>query len=249
MGGCAWACTQGCARASAMPRLPCTLHSLHTSPLAANAGRLLTCGLPACLPSGMIDRDLKPNSEERRAIALVLKLPPNKPLTAEHKALLWRFRYSLTQASGAPAAVRLGCAGPGRPLRPSSLAAEAVLCCAPAAVRRGLRLMRAPPAALCLQDKRALTKFLKCVDWGDVSEASQVGAAGRAELRPGWRHPTARQPCAQQLRWAACRGVAARGALASSAPRGKASCCEARARALRGVLAAPDAASRPRRAP
>jgi phosphatidylinositol 3-kinase len=69
----------------------------------------------------MIDKDLKPNSDERRQIAAVLKLPPNKPLAAEHKALLWRFRYSLTQ------------------------------------------------------DKRALTKFLKCVDWGDVSEASQVG--------------------------------------------------------------------------
>jgi phosphatidylinositol 3-kinase len=73
----------------------------------------------------MIDRDLKPNSDERRQIASVLKLPPNKPLAAEHKALLWRFRYSLTQ------------------------------------------------------DKRALTKFLKCVDWGDVSEASQVRTCRR----------------------------------------------------------------------
>ena len=26
-------------------------------------------------------------------------------------------------------------------------------------------------------DKRALTKFLKCVDWSDASEARQVGAA------------------------------------------------------------------------
>lgn len=82
----------------------------------------------------MIDRDLKPNSDERRQIASVLKLPPNKPLAAEHKALLWRFRYSLTQ------------------------------------------------------DKRALTKFLKCVDWGDVSEASQVGGGvGVCECMGGLR--------------------------------------------------------------
>lgn len=66
-------------------------------------------------------RDNKPNSEERKRIAQVLKLPPNKPLHADDKALLWRFRYSLTQ------------------------------------------------------DPRALTKFLKCVDWSDASEAKQVG--------------------------------------------------------------------------
>jgi Phosphoinositide 3-kinase family, accessory domain (PIK domain) len=71
---------------------------------------------------GIIDHDLKPNSEERKRISQVLKLPPNKVLHVEDKALLWRFRFSLTQ------------------------------------------------------DKRALTKFLKCVDWSDVSEAKQAGA-------------------------------------------------------------------------
>lgn len=29
-------------------------------------------------------------------------------------------------------------------------------------------------------DKRALTKFLKCVDWSDASEARQVGLFARA---------------------------------------------------------------------
>lgn len=51
----------------------------------------------------------------------VLKLPPNKPLHADERALLWRFRFSVTSES------------------------------------------------------RALTKFLKCVDWSDVVEGKQVG--------------------------------------------------------------------------
>ncbi len=50
----------------------------------------------------------------------VLRLPPNRPLQAAEKMLLWRFRFSL------------------------------------------------------LGDKRALTKFLKSVDWGDAQEAKQV---------------------------------------------------------------------------
>ena len=53
--------------------------------------------------------------------------PACRPLGAEDKALLWRFRYALTH------------------------------------------------------DSRALTKFLKCVDWSDASEARQA-----AELMQQW---------------------------------------------------------------
>eukprot|EP00898_Chlorokybus_atmophyticus_P004964 jgi/Chlat1/5469/Chrsp36S05427 len=87
---------------------------------------------------GVVDRDLKPNSAERKRIAGVLQLPPTKALSGEEKQLLWKFRYSLTQ------------------------------------------------------DARALTKFVKCVDWGDAHEARQasellrswmpIGAADALEL-------------------------------------------------------------------
>jgi hypothetical protein len=171
----------------------------------------------------MIDRDLKPNSEERRAIALVLRLPPNKPLTAEPKALLWRFRYSLTQASGAHAVggrcVVAACLDArGRPQQGSAAAAWPLgwllkLRRSAAAVSPGLPLMRRLPHSHTPQDKRALTKFLKCVDWGDVSEASQVSSAGRvgaagravstgsgAALERGcWLCRAARRLCTQQL--------------------------------------------------
>lgn len=92
-----------------------------------NPAELKAQKLARSLTRGIIDRDLKPNSEERRRIAAVLKLPPNKPLHAEERALMWRFRFALTQ------------------------------------------------------DKRALTKFLKCVDWSDITEAKQA-----AELMQQW---------------------------------------------------------------
>ncbi|KAK9811578.1 hypothetical protein WJX72_006428 [[Myrmecia] bisecta] len=76
---------------------------------------------------GLIDRDLKPDTEEKRRINAVLLYPPNRPLDSNDKALLWRFRFSLTQ------------------------------------------------------EKRALTKFLKCVDWSDLQEARQA-----AELMQQW---------------------------------------------------------------
>ena len=88
-----------------------------------NPAELKAAKLARSLTRGVIDRDLKPNSDERRAIAKVLKLPPNKPLHADERALLWRFRFSLTG------------------------------------------------------EKRALTKFLKCVDWSDAQEAKQVNFA------------------------------------------------------------------------
>ncbi|MEW5302904.1 MAG: hypothetical protein WDW36_005643 [Sanguina aurantia] len=85
-----------------------------------NPAELKAQKLARSLTRGLIDRDLKPNSEERRQIQAVLKLPPNKPLHADERALLWRFRFSVTSES------------------------------------------------------RALTKFLKCVDWSDVVEGKQA---------------------------------------------------------------------------
>jgi phosphatidylinositol 3-kinase len=57
-----------------------------------NPAELKAAKLARSVTRGVIDRDLKPNSDERRRIAAVLRLPPNKPLQAEAKALLWRFR-------------------------------------------------------------------------------------------------------------------------------------------------------------
>jgi phosphatidylinositol 3-kinase len=47
------------------------------------------------LTRGVIDKDLKPGTEERKRIATILREPPNRPLTIEQKGLLWRFRFSL----------------------------------------------------------------------------------------------------------------------------------------------------------
>jgi phosphatidylinositol 3-kinase len=66
---------------------------------------------------GVVDHDLKPNGNEKRSLAMAIRLPPTRLLGAEFKALLWKFRFSLRTESG------------------------------------------------------ALTKFLKCVDWGDSEEA------------------------------------------------------------------------------
>eukprot|EP00198_Chlamydomonas_reinhardtii_P000296 XP_001689631.1 VPS34-like PI-3-kinase [Chlamydomonas reinhardtii] len=66
-----------------------------------NPAELKAQKLARGLQRGVLDRDLKPNSEERRRLQAILKLPPNKPLHAEERALLWRFRASLTQAQAA----------------------------------------------------------------------------------------------------------------------------------------------------
>ncbi|KAK9840409.1 hypothetical protein WJX74_009457 [Apatococcus lobatus] len=79
------------------------------------------------LARGLVDRDLRPDTSERRRINHILSYPPNRPLGAEERVLMWRFRFSLTS------------------------------------------------------DRRALTKFLKCVDWSDASEARQA-----AELMQQW---------------------------------------------------------------
>ncbi|KAH7428669.1 hypothetical protein KP509_09G010900 [Ceratopteris richardii] len=69
---------------------------------------------------GVIDRDLKPSSEERKEIQKILKYPPTWHLSGDERQLLWKFRFSL------------------------------------------------------MSEKRALTKFLQCVDWTDAHEARQA---------------------------------------------------------------------------
>ncbi|KAL0307211.1 UNVERIFIED_CONTAM: Phosphatidylinositol 3-kinase, root isoform [Sesamum radiatum] len=100
--------------------------------------------LARSLNRGIIDRDLKPSSVERklvlnyaveyfhysatqiaylisnRSIQRILRYPPTRTLTGEEKQLLWKFRFSL------------------------------------------------------MSEKRALTKFLRCVEWSDVQEAKQA---------------------------------------------------------------------------
>lgn len=61
-----------------------------------NPAELKAQKLARSLTRGVIDRDLKPDTEERRQIAAILKQPPNRPLTVDQKGLLWRFRFSLT---------------------------------------------------------------------------------------------------------------------------------------------------------
>eukprot|EP00983_Pelagomonas_calceolata_P042091 1138344-Pelagomonas_calceolata.AAC.4 len=39
--------------------------------------------------------------QERRRIAAILRQPPNRPLHAEERAILWRFRFSLQQETRA----------------------------------------------------------------------------------------------------------------------------------------------------
>ncbi|GAB4822067.1 hypothetical protein N2152v2_009113 [Parachlorella kessleri] len=92
-----------------------------------NPAELKAQKLARSVTRGMVDRALKPDTEERARIEAVLDYPPNRPLGGEDRMLLWRFRFALTS------------------------------------------------------DKRALTKFLKCVDWSDASEARQA-----AELMQQW---------------------------------------------------------------
>lgn len=76
--------------------------------------------LARSLTRGIIDRDLKPSSNERKAIQRILKYPPTRTLSGDEKQLLWKFRFSL------------------------------------------------------MSEKKALTKFLRCVEWSDVQEAKQA---------------------------------------------------------------------------
>ncbi|XP_072999990.1 phosphatidylinositol 3-kinase, root isoform [Typha latifolia] len=84
--------------------------------------------LARSLTRGIIDRDLKPSSNERRSIQIILKYPPTRTLNGDERQLLWKFRFSL------------------------------------------------------MSEKKALTKFLRCVEWSDVQEAKQaVDLMGRWE--------------------------------------------------------------------
>ncbi|XP_008795925.1 phosphatidylinositol 3-kinase, root isoform-like [Phoenix dactylifera] len=84
--------------------------------------------LARCLTRGIIDRDLKPSSNERKSIQRILKYPPTRTLSGDERQLLWKFRFSL------------------------------------------------------MSEKRALTKFLRCVEWTDVQEAKQaIDLMGRWE--------------------------------------------------------------------
>ncbi|XP_057528744.1 phosphatidylinositol 3-kinase, root isoform isoform X2 [Amaranthus tricolor] len=85
--------------------------------------------LARSLTRDIIDRDLKPSSNERKAIHWILKYPPTRTLSGEEKQLLWKFRFSL------------------------------------------------------MAEKKALTKFLRCVEWSDVQEAKQaIELMGRWEM-------------------------------------------------------------------
>ncbi|EXB82579.1 Phosphatidylinositol 3-kinase, root isoform [Morus notabilis] len=85
--------------------------------------------LARSLTRGIIDRDLKPSSNERKAIQRILKYPPTRTLSGDERQLLWKFRFSL------------------------------------------------------MSEKRALTKFLRCVEWSDVQEAKQaLELIGRGEM-------------------------------------------------------------------
>mmetsp|Transcript_623 Transcript_623/g.1491 ORF Transcript_623/g.1491 Transcript_623/m.1491 type:complete len:866 (+) Transcript_623:255-2852(+) len=66
-----------------------------------NPAEVKTQKLARSLARGVVDRDLKPDTEERRRIAAILRQPPNRPLTVEQKGLLWRFRFSLTSDKSA----------------------------------------------------------------------------------------------------------------------------------------------------
>ncbi|KAB1207894.1 Phosphatidylinositol 3-kinase, root isoform [Morella rubra] len=85
--------------------------------------------LARSLTRGIIDRDLKPSSNERKSIQRILKYPPTRTLSGDERQLLWKFRFSL------------------------------------------------------MSEKRALTKFLRCVEWSDVQEAKQaLELIGRWEM-------------------------------------------------------------------
>ncbi|KAI9169947.1 hypothetical protein LWI28_019983 [Acer negundo] len=85
--------------------------------------------LARSLTRGIIDRDLKPSSNERKSIQRILKYPPTRTLSGDEKQLLWKFRFSL------------------------------------------------------MSEKRALTKFLRSVEWSDVQEAKQaLELMGRWEM-------------------------------------------------------------------
>lgn len=85
--------------------------------------------LARSLTDGIIYRDLKPSSNERKSLQKIIMFPPTRPLMFEEKQLVWKFRFSL------------------------------------------------------MSDKKALTKFIRSVDWSDIQDAKQaVELIGKWEI-------------------------------------------------------------------
>ncbi|KAG2577758.1 hypothetical protein PVAP13_6NG191400 [Panicum virgatum] len=85
--------------------------------------------LARSLTRGIVDRDLKPSSNERKLLQTIIKLPPTRTLEVDEKQLVWKFRFSL------------------------------------------------------MSEKKALTKFVRSVDWSDNQEAKQaVELIGKWEM-------------------------------------------------------------------
>jgi phosphatidylinositol 3-kinase len=76
--------------------------------------------LARSLTRGIVDRDLKPSSNERKLLQTIIKFPPTRTLEVDEKQLVWKFRFSL------------------------------------------------------MSEKKALTKFVRSVDWSDNQEAKQA---------------------------------------------------------------------------
>ncbi|KAL5229981.1 hypothetical protein ABZP36_028757 [Zizania latifolia] len=76
--------------------------------------------LARSLTRGIIDKDLKPSSNERKCLQRIIKFPPTRSLQVDEKQLVWKFRFSL------------------------------------------------------MSEKKALTKFVRSVDWSDIQEAKQA---------------------------------------------------------------------------
>ncbi|KFK40782.1 hypothetical protein AALP_AA2G040200 [Arabis alpina] len=51
--------------------------------------------LARSLDRGIIDRDLKPSSDEKKSINRVLKYPPTRTFSGDERQLLWKFRFFL----------------------------------------------------------------------------------------------------------------------------------------------------------
>lgn len=157
-------CSLGCRLAAADAACSVASAHPHRTPQIGreNPAELKAAKLARSLTRGLVDRDLKPNSDERRAIAAVLRLPPNRPLAGEERALLWRYRHVLVLGCG-----RLGLAW---------VLALSPVCPGSVIISPMLHLLALHRYSL-RGDKRALTKFLKCVDWSDAQEARQVRCA------------------------------------------------------------------------
>uniref|UniRef100_A0ACD5X4Y6 Uncharacterized protein n=1 Tax=Avena sativa TaxID=4498 RepID=A0ACD5X4Y6_AVESA len=76
--------------------------------------------LARSLTRGIIDKDLKPSSNERKFLQRIIKYPPTRAIQADERQVLWKFRFSL------------------------------------------------------MSEKKALTKFVRSVDWSYIQEAKQA---------------------------------------------------------------------------